>query len=63
MKNLPTKNGKIVKDAFWINGLGWVREITLSRLNESGINEPYIELEILNWKHLWENYLMTQKCI
>jgi hypothetical protein len=48
MRNLPTKNGKIVKDAFWINGIGWVREIIILRLNESGINEPFIELEILN---------------
>ena len=48
MKNLPTKNGKIVKDAFWINGIGWVREITISRLNASGIYEPFIELEVLS---------------
>ena len=47
MKSLPTKNGKIVKDAFFMPGIGWVREIVKSRINQSGVNEPFIELEIL----------------
>lgn len=37
-----------MKDTFYINGLGWVREITKTRLNESGILEPYTEYELIN---------------
>ena len=36
-----------MKDVFWIDGLGWVKEITLNRLNADGINEPYTEYEIV----------------
>lgn len=36
-----------MNDVFWIDGLGWVREITHYRLNENGINEPYTEYEIV----------------
>ena len=36
-----------MKDVFWIDGLGWVREITKNRLNEAGVNEPYTEYEIV----------------
>jgi len=36
-----------MKDVFWIDGLGWVREITKNRLNESGVPEPYTEYEIV----------------
>ena len=38
---------KDMKDVFWIDGLGWVREITKNRLNESGVPEPYTEYEIV----------------
>jgi len=38
---------KDMKDVFWIDGLGWVREITLNRFNEAGVNEPYTEYEIV----------------
>jgi len=36
-----------MKDTFYISGLGWVREITINRLNENGVNEPYTEYEIV----------------
>jgi hypothetical protein len=39
---------KDMKDTFYINGLGWVREITKTRINESGIPEPYTEYELIN---------------
>jgi len=38
---------KDMKDVFYIDGLGWVREITKNRLNESGVPEPYTEYEIV----------------
>jgi len=30
-----------MNEKIYIDGLGWVREITINRLNENGINEPY----------------------
>lgn len=36
-----------MKDVFYIDGLGWVREITINRSNENGVNEPYTEYEIV----------------
>ena len=36
-----------MKDVFWIDGLGWVREITKNRLNECGVAEPYTEYELV----------------
>ena len=37
-----------MNNEIYIEGLGWVREITVYRLNESGINEPYTIYEPLN---------------
>ena len=37
-----------MKNEIYIEGLGWVREITINRLNESGVNEPYTIYEPLN---------------
>jgi hypothetical protein len=31
----------------YLQGIGWVKEITINRLNENGINEPYTIYEIL----------------
>jgi hypothetical protein len=36
-----------MKDVFWIDGLGWVREIIKNRLNEVGVPEPYTEYELV----------------
>jgi hypothetical protein len=36
-----------MKNVFYIDGLGWVREITINRLNENGMPEPYTEYEIV----------------
>lgn len=36
-----------MKNVFYIDGLGWVREITINRLNENGVNEPYTEYQIV----------------
>jgi hypothetical protein len=30
-----------MKNEIYIEGIGWVKEITINRLNESGVNEPY----------------------
>ena len=32
----------------WIDVLGWVIEVTINRLNEYGINEPYVEYRQVN---------------
>ena len=32
----------------WIDGLGWVIEVTINRPNEYGINEPYVEYRQVN---------------
>jgi hypothetical protein len=32
---------------FYIDGIGWVREITINRINENGVNEPYNEYIII----------------
>lgn len=29
------------KNKMYIDGLGWVIEVTINRLNEYGVNEPY----------------------
>lgn len=31
----------------FIEGIGWVREIVKNRLNADGINEPYIQIELI----------------
>ena len=31
-----------------IEGIGWVREIVINRLNEDGVNEPYVQYELIN---------------
>jgi len=36
-----------MKDVFFIEGIGWVKEITINRLNEYGVPEPYNEYEII----------------
>ena len=36
-----------MKDVFWIDGLGWVKEITLNRFNADGVYEPYTQYEIV----------------
>lgn len=36
-----------MKDSFYIAGIGWVREIVKNRLNADGINEPYIQIELI----------------
>jgi hypothetical protein len=36
-----------MKDRIYIDGLGWVREVTYNRLNADGIPEPYTEYEII----------------
>jgi hypothetical protein len=36
-----------MKDRIYIDGIGWVREITYNRLNINGIPEPYTEYEII----------------
>ena len=36
-----------MKKEIYIEGIGWVREITINRLNESGVNEPYTEYELV----------------
>lgn len=36
-----------MKDSFYIAGIGWVRERVINRLNADGINEPYIEIELI----------------
>jgi hypothetical protein len=35
-------------NVFYIDGLGWVREITINRINENGVYEPYNEYKIIN---------------
>jgi hypothetical protein len=32
----------------FIEGLGWVIEITINRLNKDGIHEPYVEYKQVN---------------
>ena len=32
----------------FIEGLGWVIEVTINRPNEYGINEPYVEYRQVN---------------
>ena len=39
-----------MKDVFYLDGIGWVREITINRINENGVNEPYNEYKLLNLK-------------
>jgi hypothetical protein len=36
-----------MNELIYIEGLGWVREFTRTRVNESGIPEPYTEYEII----------------
>lgn len=36
-----------MKNEIYIEGIGWVREITINRLNENGVNEPYTEYELI----------------
>ncbi len=36
-----------MKDVIFIEGLGWVREITINRLNEFGVPEPYTQYELI----------------
>ncbi len=36
-----------MKDVIFIEGLGWVREITINRLNEFGVSEPYTQYELI----------------
>lgn len=36
-----------MKDVLFIEGLGWVREVTINRLNESGVPEPYTQYELI----------------
>jgi hypothetical protein len=38
---------KDMNELIYIEGLGWVREFTRTRVNESGIPEPYTEYEII----------------
>jgi len=37
-----------MSDVIYIEGLGWVREITINRLNEDGVNEPYVQYQLIN---------------
>ena len=36
----------------FIEGIGWVIEITINRPNECGINEPYTEYRQVNLRNL-----------
>jgi hypothetical protein len=36
-----------MKDVIFIEGIGWVREITINRLNEFGVPEPYTQYELI----------------
>lgn len=35
-------------DVIYLEGIGWVKEIVINRLNESGVSESYVEYEIVN---------------
>jgi hypothetical protein len=37
-----------MKNEIYLEGIGWVREIVIHRLNESGVNEPYVEYEVIS---------------
>ncbi|MEY4573089.1 MAG: hypothetical protein RLZ10_2364 [Bacteroidota bacterium] len=37
-----------MKDVIFIEGLGWVKEVTINRINEYGINEPFTEYQLIN---------------
>jgi hypothetical protein len=37
-----------MNNEMYLEGIGWVREITIYRLNSDGVNEPYVEYEIIN---------------
>jgi hypothetical protein len=36
-----------MKNIFYMDGIGWVREITINRLTEDGVSEPYTQYEII----------------
>ena len=45
---MHTERSKAMDKKMWIDGLGWVIEVTINRLNEYGINEPYVEYRQVN---------------
>lgn len=38
---------KDMENEMYLEGIGWVREITKFRANSDGVNEPYVEYEII----------------
>lgn len=39
-----------MKKKIFISEIGWVYEITIYRLNQNGINEPFIEYQLIEKK-------------